>query len=237
MEKYADIIVTISFDNARRLGLEGKTKVVYNYTDLSDERPKVDSFSGKKFLYVGGAAYIKGFHILVNSLEHLNQGITVLFLGNYPIKKEHCNLIRLIQLVFYPRSFIRDKAIRKMRASPNAVEIGLVGDIKTYLDDVCCLISPFAIPHFSRPVIESYANYKPVIATNIKGMDEIVKNWETGILVNPDPLELAKAINFIADNPEESKEMGEEGYRIASEKFTPENIKQFTKIYDSLVLG
>ncbi len=237
MRKYASSIVTISLDNARRLGLEGKMKVVYNYTEMSGEAPKLASYSCKKFLYVGGASYIKGFHILVNSLEYLVQGITVLFIGNYPVKKDNSFVIKVLQFVFYPRSFIRDKAIRKMRASPNAVEIGLVGDIRTYLDEVCCLVSPFVIPHFSRPIIESYAYHKPVIATNIQGMDEIVKNWETGILVNPDPLELAKSINFIADHPEESKKMGKEGYRIARKKFTAENIKQFTKIYDSLVSG
>lgn len=237
MEKHADSIITISFDNARRLGLEGKTKVVYNYTESSHVEPKSGSYSSKKILYAGGAAYIKGFHILVDSLEYLNQDISVLLLGYYPRTVDNNFVLRLLQKVLYPRSYIRDKAIRKMRTSPKAVEIGLVGNIKTYLDEVCCLVSPFVISHFSRPIIEAYANYKPVIATNIKGMDEIVENGKTGILIHPDPWELADAINYITDHPEVSKKMGEEGCKFASDKFTPENIKRFTEIYDSLVAG
>lgn len=237
MEKYADSIITISFDNARRLGLEGKTKVVYNYTELSHVEPKSGSYSSKKILYAGGAAYIKGFHILVDSLEYLNQDIRVLFLGNFPMSADKNFVIRFIQKIFYPRSYIRDKAIKKMSVSPNAIKIGLVGDIKTYLDEVCCLVSPFIIPHFSRPIIEAYANYKPVIASNIQGMNEIVENGKTGILVNPDPMELAEAINYITDHPEESIKMGEKGYKFVSDKFTPANIKRFTEIYDSLVAG
>ena len=103
-------------------------------------------------------------------------------------------------------------------------------------EETCCLVSPFSVSHFSRPVIEANLHRKPVIASDVKGMDEIVKHQVNGLIVaKNNPIELAKAINYMAENPLKAKEFGENGYNLVKDVFSPKNIYQFEKVYDSLI--
>ena len=68
-------------------------------------------------------------------------------------------------------------------------------------------------------------------------MDEIIKHGVTGLIVpKNDPKSLAEAMNYLAKNPDVAKQMGENGYRMAIEKFTPENVKLFQKVYQELLI-
>lgn len=235
IRKYADCIVAISRDNAERIGLPDKTKVIYNYTSLAKSPPKEDSYLSKKVLYVGGAIEIKGFHLITDSLCLLGKDVKVLFLGFYPKSGDLKTYKQRIKRLLFSTSVLYAKAIEKMRFSPNAIEIGMVSDIKPYLENACCLVSPFVSPHFSRPIIEAYSNYKTVIATNIQGTSEIVENEKTGILIDPNPIDLANAINCLVNNPEDCKKMGEEGFKRASIMYSSKNIEEFVQLYSKLI--
>ena len=197
MKKYADRIIAISRDNANRIYLPDKTTVIYNYANIPENPPNVDSFYSKKFLYLGGAAEIKGFYTLVKALDYLNIGTTIYFGGNYDSPKQKSKFKSVIKrFLRYDKK--KEKAIYKMRNHRNAVEIGLTYKISSYLDDVCCLISPFSKPHFSRPVIEAHLHRKPVIGSDVGGMDEIVAEGENGLLFKKeDAVELANSINLL----------------------------------------
>ena len=43
--------------------------------------------------------------------------------------------------------------------------------------------SPFTVPHFARPVMEAAAMAKPAVASDVEGMDELVVDGQTGVLV------------------------------------------------------
>lgn len=47
-------------------------------------------------------------------------------------------------------------------------------------------------------------------------------------------LALAEAINYLCNNPTIAQNMGESGFAIANKSFSPVNIEQFSKLYDSL---
>ncbi len=103
------------------------------------------------------------------------------------------------------------------------------------LHDSTFLISPFVIEHFSRPIIEAFANMKPVIATNIEGMNEIVDDNVDGLLVDRNkPRSLAKAINYLNANPELIRQMGVNGYEKAKKIFSPNNVADIERIYNDL---
>lgn len=235
MKKYADRIIAISRDNANRIHLPDKTTVIYNYANIPENPPNTDSFYSKKFLYLGGAAKIKGFYTLVKALDYLNIGTTIYFGGNYDSPKQKSKFKSIIKrFLRYDKK--KEKAIYKMRNHRNAIEIGLTYKINSYLDDVCCLISPFSKPHFSRPVIEAHLHRKPVIGSDVGGMDEIVADGENGLLFKKeDAVELANSINYIASHPEEANRMGYNGYRVAIRKFTQENIKMVEAVYNELI--
>lgn len=60
----------------------------------------------------------------------------------------------------------------------------------------------------------------PVICTNFTRWKEFVEHYRCGICVNPENVdEIATAIRYLLDHPEEAKEMGENGRRAVKEEF------------------
>lgn len=108
--------------------------------------------------------------------------------------------------------------INQVRNHPNAIEVGLIYDVPKYLQEGCCLVSLFAKPHFSLPVIEAFASHEPLIVIDIAGTSDVVKHGLNGLVVKKNnPTELANAINFMRNNGNRAQEMGVNGYKDALE--------------------
>lgn len=234
MRKYADQIIAISQDNAKRIGIENKTEVVYDHSEVISGLPSESSYHSRKVLYLGGSEKIKGFYQMVDALDFIENDIDIYFAGNYAINNSEGKIKKFIKY-FISDDKLKEKKIAKMRSSSNAIEIGIVYDIPKYLQEVCCLISPFDKPHFSLPVIEAFANHKPVIVTDVEGASEVVKHGINGLIVEKNnPKELAKAINYICNNANLAQEMGENGFKDANDKFSATNMNKIADIYDRL---
>lgn len=238
--KYADRIIAISRDNARRINMPDKTSVVYNYSEIENlQELNVEHYSSKSVLYVGGSESIKGFYTIVDALKYIHNDIRVYFSGNFSkILADNdpgvsIKLKKLLKRILHRKETL---SYYKIEKSLNAEKVGLLADINDYIDKTVCLVSPFSIPHFSRPIIEAFGRRKPAIATNIEGMDELVDDGLDGILVNKnDSKALAEAINYLCLNPQIAKRMGDYGYKVAREKFSQNNINQICSIYSSLL--
>lgn len=71
-------------------------------------------------------------------------------------------------------------------------------------------------------VIEAMACGLPVVSTNVNALPEIVREGETGLVVEPnDPAALADAIVRLCEHPEEARSMGQRGATLAAEMFDP----------------
>jgi len=83
---------------------------------------------------------------------------------------------------------------------------------------------------------QAMAMGKPIISSNVGGVQEMIINNETGYLINScDEDNLANYINIISNDPINSIIMGKEGKRIALENFSPENVaKQTIKVYQNI---
>ena len=86
-------------------------------------------------------------------------------------------------------------------------------------------------------IIESFASGKPVIASNLASMAEMVEDGKTGLLFEPGNSEdLASKINWAAGHPEEIKRMGMNAKKIYEEKYTAEkNYKKLMSIYSTVI--
>jgi glycosyltransferase involved in cell wall biosynthesis len=85
----------------------------------------------------------------------------------------------------------------------------------------------FALPSLSEglssAILEAMATSLPIVATEVGGIPELVKNGDNGLLVPPaDPRSLSRAIQHLADNPDESRRMGLRGRKRMEEQFTLE---------------
>lgn len=73
-------------------------------------------------------------------------------------------------------------------------------------------------------IIEAMAAGKPVIATGVGGVADVVTDGETGLLVPPgDPRRLAEAMTRLALDPEVRRRMGEAGRRAVG-RYRPERL-------------
>lgn len=235
LQQFADSIITISEDNANRTGVPAKTIISRNFAAIPSTPVSTMSYSSKKLLYLGGSSVVKGFYTVANALPYINKDITIYWGGainNPPAQRGLKKIIK--SLLRWNKRY--SNTLLKVTKAPNVRLIGLTDDVSKYLNEVCCLISPFAKPHFSRPVIEAYLHKKPVIVTDIAGMKEFVSHKHTGMIIpNNDPRKLAEAINYMCTHPAQAQTMGETAYEFAKPIYTPTpNIEIAVNEYDRI---
>lgn len=83
--------------------------------------------------------------------------------------------------------------------------------------------SIIALPYLSASqsgvIPTAFAFKKAVIATNVGGIPDMIKDMETGILIPPNNVPaLEKSLNLLIESPELRKRLGENGYRFAHEE-------------------
>jgi len=90
---------------------------------------------------------------------------------------------------------------------------------------------------FGQSILESFAAGKPVIASRIGGIPELIEEGQDGLLFNPgDEDELAACLRRLWNDPEETRRMGRHGRRKVLSQYTPENhYRQLYPLYKRLV--
>lgn len=88
-----------------------------------------------------------------------------------------------------------------------------------------------------RVLIEAMAFGKPVVASRVGGIPEIVLDGKTGVLVPPkDPKRLAEAIIRLLSDRDRCRQMGEEGKKRMDERFSSEAmVTQIDRLYQELL--
>jgi len=88
---------------------------------------------------------------------------------------------------------------------------------------------------FSIAILEAMICGLPVIITHPCNFPEVAEA-EAGIVIDPDPEQLAEALTMLLDNPQLREEMGANGRRLVSEKFTWDKIAgQMIEIYEEVL--
>jgi glycosyltransferase involved in cell wall biosynthesis len=99
------------------------------------------------------------------------------------------------------------------------------------------LVMPSRFEGFGVAALEASACARPVIATNVGGIPEIIINGKTGILVPPgDEGALAEAILKLANDIGLCHKMGREGYDFAKENYRWErSLDLMSRLYEQLI--
>jgi len=102
--------------------------------------------------------------------------------------------------------------------------------------DVCVL--PSKAEAFGISALEAIATGKPVVASEVGGIPEVVKNGLTGKLVKPeDSRELAEALLELLNDEQEVMKMGYNARRVAEEEFSWKVIAKKTEEVYRKILG
>jgi glycosyltransferase involved in cell wall biosynthesis len=122
---------------------------------------------------------------------------------------------------------------RKLGLDSEMVFLGEQQDVGTYLSafDIAVLTSD--TEGCSNSLLEAMALGIPVIATNVGGNREVVRDGESGLLVPSGNAEaLAKAIITLLENPKLAKSMGEQARQRAITEFSLERmVNQYQSLY------
>ena len=97
-------------------------------------------------------------------------------------------------------------------------------EIEPYLKTCLCTIVPSEwYDNFPNVILESFAYKKAVIATNIGSLPELVIDGETGSLFEyADVDDLSAKIEFMFNNVDEARRMGENAYEKICNEYSPE---------------
>lgn len=118
-------------------------------------------------------------------------------------------------------------------------KVFLVGEI----DQAASLLKAFDIYLSSSikegmpyAILEAGAAGRPVIASNVGGLSEIITDMESGILIQAGrPAEIKKAMEFLINNPERRAAFGAALQKVVNEKFgLAKMLGQIETLYNSL---
>lgn len=218
----ATVIVTISRYSLEKIkqhyGVEEtKIRIVPNGVDTHRFKPSEKENTIRQelglgnspcVLFVGSLIPRKGLNFLVEAARKIvkeNSDTTFLIVGDGPLKNE---LIR---------------TLKKWNLSGNFRFFGKVTEKE--LPGLYNSADVFVLPSIQEGqgivLLEAQASGKPVVAFDIGGVNEFVRNGETGYLVKRgDCKELADALLKLLDNKGLAQQLGEKGRSFVEQNFT-----------------
>jgi glycosyltransferase involved in cell wall biosynthesis len=216
---------------------EEKIAIIPNGIDLSEyaELPHEGVFKrkfnipedNKVILYLGRIHKIKGIDFLIRAYAHLKN------------EKKYKNIV--LTIVGPDDGFLSEvkSLVRSLGISRSVVFIeSLYGKEKlsAYVDSDI-IVLPSRYETFPNVVLEAYACSKPVIASDVEAMQDIVLHGETGLLFQAGNVkELTNAIEYMLTHPEEAERMGRNARRLVEEKFSIDRIvTQLEKNYEKII--
>lgn len=125
-----------------------------------------------------------------------------------------------------------------LQLGSHVIFTGFRTDIPQLLAVMTCVVLPTCLPEgCPTAILEAQAMGKPVIATRIGGVPEIIQDRVTGLLVEPENSSaLASAILWLLDHLQEAQDMaGKARDRVAKEFSLESAVSGTTRVYEELL--
>jgi glycosyltransferase involved in cell wall biosynthesis len=113
--------------------------------------------------------------------------------------------------------------VKDLNLSDHFHFVGGITNLREHLSASDIFVLPSRSEGFSNAIVEAMASALPVVATNVGGNAEAVKDGVSGFLVpSDDSAALSTAITQLLSHPSQAKAMGIAGKALAAEHFTTE---------------
>lgn len=248
VKRYATAIIPICNNDALPWKNNHKTQVVYNTVsaqrfdlNISPEqfckRYNLDQTT-PKILFLGGLSEEKGTHIILKAFQRLLIKIPhaqLLIAGTF---NKLADKKKSWLKQFFPASHFKKNIAQELEHLGSSVKLlGPIHDVPAAMAASSIIVFPATVGHFARPVIEAGFMKKPVIASSLAPLNELVIDNKTGFLIAPDnPQEWAEALYLLLNNQTRHTLMGEEAYAFCTKNFDLTNhITMIQKIYSGML--
>jgi|TARA_B100000315_G_C14559537_1_gene579822 glycosyltransferase involved in cell wall biosynthesis len=181
--------------------------------NLNSKNIELEKNDNKIILFWGDGSYMRGFYVFLFSIEHV--------LNKFP----NTQFIAAIRGMEEVDSINLQTAANKIKKRLNNLKIiertlshsSTINMIKSSH----IVVLPFIMNAMEPPltIIESMYLGKPVITSNVGGNREIINNMENGILINPDPENLTKAIMTLLLDDRKRDEIGQLAQKTIMKKY------------------
>lgn len=198
LRRWPSEVVFLSEAERRLWGCEGRGQVMPNFVPAPDFLKRDRDAARRQFglddgsftlLYVGGPPKIKGIFVLIESIRRLvDRGVPVVCLmpgsAYTPTQNATSRLARrlLPALGSGTPGQLVEEAMREAGVEAQCRRLPFDPDIAPYLSACDVLVSPATENHFARPIVEASLASRPVVASRLATLSEMVENEETGLL-------------------------------------------------------
>lgn len=170
-------------------------------------------------------------------------GPNAVYIGRLSVEKGVRTLMAAWRDVAMPLRVVGDGPLAdELRASapPNVTFVGLQPREAVYreLQAAALMVLPsICYENFPVTAAEAMAMGKPVVASAIGALQEVITDGEQGLLFRPgDPVALARAVNTLAADPRKLDEMGSTARARYETSLTPaHNLRMLTQIYEEVL--
>ena len=233
----SDKIVVVSDKIHRSFGNKNKVTTIHNGIDLKEFVKDVKGDTIKQEFDLNENFPIIG---VIGSISPA-KGHKYFLKALVEVEKKYPRVVTLIvgesSLVFRRWRGRMEKFVKKLGLRERVIFTGLREDISQIMAALDVFVLPSINEAFGLVLLEAMAFKKPIIASNVGGIPEIVKHGITGLLVPPgDPESLAKAIIEITQHPKEAVKMGERGRERVERYFSLDAyVQKIEKVYEEIL--
>jgi glycosyltransferase involved in cell wall biosynthesis len=204
-------------------------RVVPNFMDVPETPAPLPSDDGAQTIVcIGRIEPLKGQDVLVRAFD--------LIARKHPLTR-----LRIVGPDRWPGRFrfaqllpqwVPDPAIRARIDLPGAVPLGQVPAILR--EARLAVIASRGFESFSFAALEAMAHNRPLVATTVGALPELIQPERNGLLVAPeDPFQMAHAMSRLLQDRQASESFALAGYTLARDQYhTPRVLPQIMAAYE-----
>ena len=197
-------------DQARQLVPEiiGRSSVIHNGLELSPLLPEPLPNKAPRILCLGRLAPQKGFDLALTAFASISKRfphIRLVIAGDGPGRKsleQQAARLGLVSAIDFLGWVTPDR-------------------VPALINTASMVVMPSRWEGLPSVALQAASMARPLVATRVGGLPEIVEHQRTGLLVEPeDPGSLAKAMTFLLEHPETAGKLGAAGRSRVREVFS-----------------
>ena len=189
------------------------------------ERPLPPPTGRPRFLFLGQLVQRKGLDVLVRAFARMTKDAELLLVGGNWADPGYPQALISLMNELGVRNRIHCENHRK-----DAAALIAASDV---------LVLPSLSEARPRVIIEAMCGGRPVIATKVGGIPEMIQDGVTGLLVPPSEVDpLSAALDQLAGSSDLRAGMGELGRAFAARSFHPEQtVTSYVELYRQVAFG